>query len=129
MIMLGSAPAAATIAVKDINAAKNFYGKTLGLRVAQDLGSEACVVEAGQGSMVLLYQRPNHQPSAATVLSFQVDDMDSEMADLKGRGVKFEDYDMPGLKTKNQIATMPDGSKAAWFTDPDGNIISLGEMM
>lgn len=127
--MLGSSQCAGTIAVRDIGAGRAFYKDTLGLKVAQEIDSETVAFEAGSGSMILVYQRPNHQPSAATVLSFQVDNLDSQIADLEGRGVKFEDYDLPGLKTVNHVVTMPDGNgKAAWFTDPDGNIISLAEM-
>lgn len=126
--MLGNSPAAATIAVRNAEAAKTYYRDTLGLKITQEMGPETFVCEAGNGSMILIYQRPNHEPSAATVLAFQVDDVVKEVADLKGKGVRFEDYDQPGLKTENQVATMPDGTKAAWFTDPDGNIISVGEM-
>ena len=126
--MLGNAQAAATIAVNDSNAAKAFYRDKLGLKIAQELGPETFVCAAGNGSMILIYHRPNHLPSAATVLSLQVDDLAAEMADLGSRGVRFEDYDIPGLKTENGVATMPGGAKAAWFTDPDGNIISIAQM-
>lgn len=126
--MLGSSQAAATIAVRDSSAAKAFYRDTLGLKIAMELGPETFVCGAGNGSMILIYQRPNHEPSAATVLSFQVDDIAAQIADLEGRGVQFEDYDFPGVKTENHVATMPGGSRAAWFTDPDGNIISIAQM-
>ncbi len=126
--MLGKSECAATVAVRDAATAKSFYRDALGLKIAQEIGPEVFVCEAGNGSMILVYQRPNHDPSAATVLSFQVDDLVAQLADLGGRGVTFEDYEMPGLKTENHVATMPDGSKAAWFKDPDGNIISLAQM-
>jgi catechol 2,3-dioxygenase-like lactoylglutathione lyase family enzyme len=126
--MLGSSQAAATIAVRDSNAAKAFYRDTLGLKIAMELGPETFVCGAGNDSMILVYQRPNHEPSAATVLSFQVNDIAAQIADLESRGVRFEDYDIPGVKTENHVATMPGGSKAAWFTDTDGNIISIAQM-
>lgn len=126
--MLGNAPVAATIAVSDASAAKNFYCDTLGLKMAQELGSDTFICEAGGGSMILVYQRPSHEPSAATIASFQVSDVTGVVSGLEARGVKFEDYDIPGIKTENHIATMPDGTKAAWFTDPDGNIVAIGQM-
>lgn len=126
--MLRSAPVAATIAVRDIGVAKKYYVETLGLKLARDMAPEAFMCEAGSGSMILVYRRPNHEPSAATIASFQVVDCRSAVNELKGRGIKFEDYDFPGLKTVDQVATMPDGSIAAWFFDPDRNILALGEM-
>jgi catechol 2,3-dioxygenase-like lactoylglutathione lyase family enzyme len=126
--MLSAAPAAATIAVHDIDTARKFYGETLGLKISRDMAPDAFLCEAGGGSMILVYRRPDHQPSAATIASFQVGDTRTMVRELQSRGVEFEDYDQPGLKTENHIASMPGGSKAAWFTDPDGNIIALGEM-
>ena len=127
--MLTSAPVAASIAVTDIDRARRFYGETLGLNTAGDDSGNAVIYEAGAGTKVLVYRRPNHQPSAATVAAFQVADAAKAVADLSARGVHFEDYDIPGVKTdENHIAEMPSGNKVAWFTDPDGNIIAVGEM-
>lgn len=126
--MLTNSQVAATIAVRDLDAGRQFYGDTLGLKVAQDLSPGAVIFEAGNGTMVLVYPRSDHVPSAATVASFQVADVVSEVASLKASGIKFEDYDMPGITTVNNIAEMPGGAKVAWFTDPDGNIISIAEM-
>jgi len=125
--MLGNSTAAATVAVRNANAAKAYYRDTLRLKIAQDLGPDSFLCEAGS-SMILVYQRPNHKPSEATIVSFQVADLDKEVAELRSKGVTFQEYDMPGLKTVNGVATMPSGVKAAWFIDPDGNIISLGQM-
>jgi catechol 2,3-dioxygenase-like lactoylglutathione lyase family enzyme len=126
--MLGNSPAAATIAVCNAAAAKSFYGDTLGLKIAQELGPDSFVCGAGGDTMILIYQRLDHEPAAATIASFQVDDLRKEVSELKARGVKFEDYDTPGLRTENHIATMPGGAMAAWFTDPDGNIISIAQL-
>lgn len=126
--MLNNAQAAATIAVKDLDAGKKFYTETLGLPVAIDSSPGAIFLGAGNGSMVLIYPRPNHEPSAATIATFQVDDVEGAVASLSARGVKFENYDMGEIKTVNHVASLPDGVKAAWFTDPDGNIISIGSM-
>jgi len=126
--MLANAPAGPVIAVRDLDAARRFYCDALGLKLARDMAPEAMMCEAGNGSLILVYRRPNHEPSAATIAGFRVADVAGEVADLKSRGVKFEDIDQPGIKTENHIATMPDGTRSAWFTDPDGNIIALGEM-
>ena len=67
--------------------------------------------------------RPGSSPRARP-LSWEVASVEKEIAELEGHGVKFEDYDMPGLKTVNHIAEM-DGEKAAWFLDPDGNVLCL----
>lgn len=125
--MLTNAPAAATIAVRDLDAAKKFYTDTLGLTIARDDSPGAIFFESG-GSTILLYARPTHEPSAATIASFRVDDVASTVGSLRGRGVTFEEYDFDQLKTVNGVATLPNGSTAAWFKDPDGNIIALGQM-
>ena len=84
------------------------------------------MLHAGNGTQVLLYQRERTK-AEHTVLGFEVDDIDSVVADLKGHGVAFEEYDMPGVKTENGVAWMGDiGS--AWFTDTEGNIISINQM-
>ena len=127
--MLSAAPVAAVVAVSDLDRARQFYGETLGLKVSRDQAPEALFFEAGQGTTILVYRRPNHQPSAATVVAFNVADIKAEVTELSGRGVVFEDYDFPGLKTDaDHIAHQADGIAAAWFSDPEGNIISIATM-
>ena len=127
--MLNSAPVAATIAVRDLDKAKKFYVEIVGLKIKRDLAPGAFICEAGAGSMILVYSRPNHVPSAATVASFEVTSAEDTVRDLEARGLRFEDYDLPEVKTDaNHIATLPGGSKGAWFTDPDGNIIAVAQM-
>lgn len=127
--MLNAAPVAAVIAVKDLDGAKQFYGDKLGLKVTMDNSPDAVVYEAGGGTAILVYARPNHEPSAATIAAFNVSDLAAETADLKGRGISFENYDIPGVHTDaDGVATMPDGTKSAWFKDPEGNIIAVGQM-
>lgn len=123
--MLSTAPVAATIPVVDIERAKKFYGQTLGLKMGQS-EADGTMFEAGQGTMVYIYQRG---PSKAdhTLASFKVDNLEEEMSQLRSKGVTFEEYDLPNLKTVNGVATM--GSmKAAWFKDSEGNILSIGQM-
>lgn len=112
--------------VTDVERAARFYGDTLGLReraAGQDGGR---TFEVAGGAIGLLPADPGAQ-SQHTALSFRVADLASEMRDLASRGVRFEDYDLPGLKTVDHVADLGT-EKAAWFTDPEGNILCLHEV-
>ncbi|PPD58165.1 VOC family protein [Dehalogenimonas etheniformans] len=130
--MLGNKIAYAVLPAVDIKRARKFYVEKLGLKVMMEDPSPGIMLMAGEGSMIYLYQRG---PTKAdhTVLEFKVDDIDAEMKDLRDKGVKFEEYDIPsmGIKTINGVATMGSGmdtEKAAWFKDSEGNILGLGQM-
>ncbi len=122
--MLTKAPYAVTIPVVDLNRAKNFYETKLGLKKSGDAPG-GIWYEAGQGQKIMLYER---EPTKAdhTVLGFEVEDIEREVKELQGRGVVFEEYDLPNLKTENHIATMGEW-KAAWFKDTEGNILSINQ--
>jgi len=121
--MLQDGKAFSSFSVKDLEAAKKFYGETLGLSVKKT--PEGLDLLDGR---VFLYGKPNHQPATFTVLNFAVENIESAVAELKKRGVQFESYDMPDLKTgPDHIARGPHGPKIAWFKDPDGNILSVLE--
>jgi len=129
--MLSDKMAYAVLPAVDIMRARNFWQK-LGLKVMMDDPSQGMMVMAGEGSMFYVYQRG---PTKAdhTVMDFKVDNIDAEMKELRGKGVKFEEYDIPamGIKTVNGVATMGSGdnmSKSAWFKDTEGNIIALDQM-
>jgi len=123
--MLSDTMVCPTIPVTDMARAKKFYGETLGLKPGpEDPGG--VVFQAGAGTAVYLYQRGPSQADH-TLASFKVDDAEAEVKALAAKGVTFEDYDLPNLKTVNHIATMGN-MKGAWFKDPDGNILSLSEM-
>jgi catechol 2,3-dioxygenase-like lactoylglutathione lyase family enzyme len=126
--MLKDSKAVATVATRDMPAAHAFYTEKLGLppmvAVEQFTG-----FQLPDGSALSVYLRPNHNPPENTVLTFIVSDIEAEMADLRSRGVTFEDYDMPGIKTEDGIATDEESkTNAAWFKDPDGNILALGTL-
>jgi catechol 2,3-dioxygenase-like lactoylglutathione lyase family enzyme len=114
-----------TIAVSDIEKAKKFYGETLGLKPA-DERADGIRYEAGGGTLVLVYPSQFAGTAQSTYMGFDVDDVEKAVAELRERGVVFEEYDMPGLKTVNGIAEI-EGVKGAWFKDPDGNILSIGQ--
>ena len=117
---------ATMLPVTDTDRAKEFYAERLGLPFegANSMGELRFSLAHGD-SLVLLPREPGTQ-SKSTALSWQVDSVAKELAELEGRGVTFEDYDMPGLKTVNHIAEF-EGEKAAWFLDPDGNVLCIHE--
>ncbi len=122
--MFKDAKAFSSVSVNDLSAAKSFYSDVLGLKVAEM--PEGLSIQLAGGGAVFLYPKPNHEPATFTVLNFQVDDVEKTVADLKQRGVQFEHYDMPGLKTDEQgISRGNGGPTIAWFKDPAGNILSV----
>ena len=125
--MLGDAEIAAIVPVSNVDKAVEFYGGALGLvlQVRRDDLPENREAEfrAGDGTLVV-YESVGAGQSRATVAGFRVEDIDSVVAGLRERGVAFEDYDTPDLKTENGIASIGD-LRAAWARDPDGNIIAF----
>ena len=123
--MLKDAEAFASFSVNDLKEAKEFYGKTLGLKVAET--PEGLELKTG-GAAVFIYPKPNHSPATFTVLNFPVDDIDEAVESLKERGVKFEQYNIPDIKTDmDGVARGPHGPQIAWFKDPAGNILAVLE--
>jgi catechol 2,3-dioxygenase-like lactoylglutathione lyase family enzyme len=128
--MLKDSKAVATVASKDIAAAHAFYSDTLGLPTMVQM-DQLAGYQLPDGSALSVYFRPDHRPPENTAITFLVSDIEAEVADLRRRGVTFEDYDLPeiGVRTVDGIATLDEnGAKSAWFKDPDGNIIALGTM-
>ena len=113
--------------VDDVVKAKTFYGDTLGVNVTEENGM--LTLHLAGGNNVLVYPKGSyHTPAAYTMLNFPVHDIDQAVADLSARGVKFEIYDMPELKTDaSGIARGAGGPPIAWFKDPAGNILSVIE--
>ena len=121
--MLQKAPMYSYIPVKDVARARDFYEHKLGFKPKEDVAG-GVVYEFGGHTACFLYPTPNAGTSRASQAFWQVDDVEREVAELKARGVKFEEYDMPGMKTANSIAT-GGGAKAAWFKDSEGNILAV----
>jgi predicted enzyme related to lactoylglutathione lyase len=128
--MLANSPIRPTIPVVDLNRARRFYETTLGLKPVpanNDNTPAIAIFECGDGTLMEIYQRG---PSKAdhTVATFEVSNIEEEVNMLRGKGVNFEEYDMPEIKTQNGIATQ--GSvKAAWFKDSEGNILCIHQAM
>ncbi|MGW4383831.1 VOC family protein [Kitasatospora sp. NPDC004531] len=122
--MLGDAPLCAVIPVTDLGQAKRYYRDTLGLELVEENAEEA-VFRTGGGEFSM-YQTSYGGQAEHTLASWKVADLDAEMAELRRRGVVFEEYDFPGLTTVNGVAEN-DGMRAAWFKDPDGNVLCVNE--
>ena len=123
--MLSAARAVPMIPISDRRRAIDFYAGTLGLRLYEETGGDV-LFEAGDGSLLGLYETDHAGAASHTLAGFFVEDVDAVVAGLRKRGVAFKEYDLPGLKTVDGVAQL-EGERAAWFTDPDGNILALGE--
>ena len=124
--MLSQAPIRAYIPASDVARARRFYEGTIGLRPKQEYAG-GVIYECG-GAEVFLYPTPNAGTSKASQAFWQVADVEKEVLELKSRGVTFEEYDMPGIKMKNSIATAG-GAKTAWFKDTEGNILAVSQRL
>ena len=124
--MLKTAPIRAYIPASDVSRARKFYEQLVGLTPKEHYAG-GVIYECG-GTEVFLYPTPNAGTSKASQAYWQVDDVESEVAELKRRGVVFEEYNIPGLITKNSIAT-GGGAKTAWFKDTEGNIFAISQRL
>ena len=121
--MLTNAQATAMLPVVDMARDRSFYEQTLGLTAARVRPGGEARYQAG-GLSFALYPRAAPTRADHTALSFEVPDLSAEMAALRARGVRFEDYDLPGLKTHDGVCVLG-GERAAWFRDPEGNILCI----
>jgi len=124
--MLGSRRAYATIPATDLDRAKRWYQEKLGLTPVREVADAGVMYQVGEGSGFFLYPTSNAGKAPNTLMSFSAEDIVADVAALKKRGVVFEEYDVPGLKTVNSIATLGN-LRGAWFKDSEGNILAIGE--
>jgi predicted enzyme related to lactoylglutathione lyase len=124
--MLKDAPIRAYIPVSDVSRARKFYEEKVGLRPKQEYAG-GVIYECG-GVEAFMYPTTNAGTSKASQAFWQVNDVEAEVADLKSRGVRFQEYDMPGIAMKNGIAT-GGGAKTAWFKDTEGNILAISQRL
>jgi hypothetical protein len=122
--MLSAAPIRAYIPVANVPRARGFYEKKIGLVPKMEYAG-GVIYECG-GAEVFLYPTSNAGTSKASQAFWQVADVEAEVADLKSRGVVFEEYDLPGIQMKNSIAS-GGGAKTAWFKDTEGNILAVSQ--
>jgi catechol 2,3-dioxygenase-like lactoylglutathione lyase family enzyme len=112
-----------TLPAADLERAKRFYAEKLGLTPTTE-SPGALFYVAGGGTRFILYPTPNPTRGGHTQIGFSTPDVRKEVADLRALGVVFEEYDLPGFKTEDAVATTGD-TKAAWFKDSEGNMIGL----
>ena len=115
----------AVVAVSDLDAARRFYEEQLGLRPGETDEQGVTYPCAGETSLFVYLSRENAGKNPATAAGWAVDDLDGLMDELRSRGVVFEQYDQPGLKTDDRGVFDADGFRAAWVRDPDGNMLAL----
>jgi catechol 2,3-dioxygenase-like lactoylglutathione lyase family enzyme len=115
------------VPVADLNRARAFYERTLGFAPIEE-SDGGIMYGSGAHSRFFMYMSAGAGTSKASTAFWEVKDLEAEMADLRRRGVVFEEYDMPGVKTVNGIAT-GGGAKAAWFKDTEGNILAITQRL
>jgi hypothetical protein len=123
--MLSDSRAFSGFSVNDIEKGNDFCGRTLGLEVSESHG--LLRLHLAGGTTVLIYPKPNHSPATFTILNFPVDNVDKAVDELTKRGVRFEIYNQPHLKTDERGVFRGGGPVIAWFKDPAGNILSVLE--
>jgi predicted enzyme related to lactoylglutathione lyase len=112
--------------VNDLQAAKEFYSKVLGLKVVDNpMGLIELEIEGANN--IIVYPKPNHVPATFTILNFPVDNIDTAVDTLIEKGVSFEQYDGQIKTDEKGICRSPGGPNIAWFKDPAGNIFSVLE--
>ena len=121
--MLGNSNAVANIAVRNLDTARKFYEGTLGLTPVDFEGEEVIVFESGD-SKIYVYRSEYAGTNKATAVTWTVGDVEDEVRALKGKGVRFEHYDMPDSELRGDVHVFGD-MHVAWFKDPDGNILNI----
>lgn len=120
--MFSDSKAFAWFSTNDVQAAKKFYGETLGLSVSEEMGN--LMLDLAGGGQVLIYPKENHEPATFTVLNFPVRKIEPVVDQLNAAGIRLERYE--GFQQDERgIMRDENGPPIAWFTDPAGNIISV----
>jgi catechol 2,3-dioxygenase-like lactoylglutathione lyase family enzyme len=123
VFMLQESPMFAYLPASDVARARAFYEQKLGFEPSEEIAG-GVVYRCAGGTSCFLYPTRNAGTNRASQAFWQVNDVEREVAELKARGVTFEEYDGPGMKTVNGILTAG-GAKTAWFTDTEGNILAI----
>ena len=124
--MLSDFPVTPTIAITDLEKSRDFYENKLGFTPDSSMTDGMGVLyKAGNGTNLYLYKRSNPPTADYTLASFRVNNIVQVLEELSQKGVSFEHYDMPGLKTDEKGIAVVGPAKSAWFKDHDGNILSV----
>ena len=122
--MVGNRSISAVLCSTDLARSQAFYER-IGLKLSPNTIKNHLLFECGDGTTLLVYGRPTPNKADHTQVRFWTSDIEGDVRDLEVRGVTFEEYDFPTLKTTNHVATTPGVGKSAWFKDPDGNILAV----
>jgi predicted enzyme related to lactoylglutathione lyase len=125
--MLNDSKVEANIPASDLTRARNFYAEKLGLMPTEEFGEEALAYRTAGGTAFNIYRTDYAGQAGHTIAQWHVSDIESEVHDLKAKGVSFEVYDMPGVQWDGEIASLEGMGRAAWFRDSEGNIMCVDE--
>ena len=125
--MLKDSKVEANIPASDLGRARDFYADKLGMTPREEFGGEALTYETAGGTTFNVYRTAYAGQAGHTIAQWHVSDLESEVRDLKAKGVVFEVYDMPGAKWDGEIATIAGLGRAAWFRDSENNIMCVDE--
>ena len=125
--MLNNSKVTANIPVSDLARARNFYADTLGLTPKEELPGDVLVYRTAGGTDFQLYRTDYAGQAGHTIAQWHVADIESEVRELKDKGVTFETYDLPGVQWDGEIASMEGMGRAAWFKDSEGNTMCIDQ--
>ena len=125
--MLNSSKVEANIPASDLDRARDFYADKLGLTPREEFGGESLAYETAGGTRFNVYRTAYAGQAGHTIAQWHVADIESEVRDLKAKGVVFEVYDMPGAEWDGEIATIGGMGRAAWFRDSENNILCVDQ--
>ena len=125
--MLSDSKVEANIPASDLQRARDFYADKLGLSPTRELPGEVLVYRTAGGTSFQVYRTDYAGQAGHTIAQWHVADIESEVRDLKSKGVAFEVYDMPGVQWDGEIASLEGMGRAAWFKDSEGNIMCLDQ--
>ena len=125
--MLINSKVTANIPASDLGRARSFYEQTLGLTAKEELPGEVLVYRTSAGTDFQIYRTDYAGQAGHTIAQWHVTDIESEVKDLKAKGVMFETYDMPGVQWDGEIASLEGMGRAAWFKDSEGNTMCIDQ--
>ena len=125
--MLSDSRVEANIPASDLSRARDFYADKLGLTPTAEYGGESLAYRTSAGTAFNVYRTAYAGQAGHTIAQWHVDDIETEVHDLKAKGVAFETFDMPGISWDGEIASMEGMGRAAWFKDSEGNTMCLDQ--
>ena len=125
--MLSNSKVEANIPAGDLKRARDFYADKLGLTPSEEFGEEALAYRTAGGTSFNIYRTEYAGQAGHTIAQWHVGDIESEVRDLKAKGITFEVYDMPGVSWDGEIASIEGMGRAAWFKDSEGNTMCIDQ--